>query len=64
MEGSVKDNMKDWSMWCTKLVELAKLESATRPFMKKLLESMRADADLPNPDGMYTCRYNLIYFFN
>ena len=57
MEGSVKDNMKDWSIWCAKVVELAKIESANRPFIKKLLESMQVGLDLPKPEGKHKCRY-------
>ena len=63
MEGSVKDNMKDWSIWCAKVVELAKIESASRPFIKKLLESMQAGLDLPKPEGKHKCRYTLIAYF-
>ncbi|XP_065914036.1 uncharacterized protein [Dysidea avara] len=53
MEGSAKDNMKDWSSWCSKLIELGKAESATRPFIKKLLESIRGSMDLAKPDDAH-----------
>jgi len=50
MEGSVKDNMKDWSMWCRKIVDLGKVEAATRPFIKKLLESIQGSVDMAKLD--------------
>jgi len=53
MEGSVKDNMKDWSLWCGKIVELGKVEATSRPFIKKLLESIQGSIDMAKPDGKH-----------
>ena len=53
MEGSVKDSIKEWSMWCKKIVELGKVESATRPFIKKLLDRVEESVKFVKPDGKH-----------
>jgi len=53
MEGSVKDNMKDWSLWCGKIIELGKVEATSRPFITKLLESIQGSIDMAKPDGKH-----------
>ena len=40
-----------WLDWREKLIQLAKLESTTRPMIKKLLEALEECDKLPYPQG-------------
>ena len=45
--------MDTWPDWCSKILKFSKLESATRPCIKKLLATLEKTDGLVYPDGTY-----------
>ena len=44
--------VENWLEWREKLIQLAKLESATRPMIRKLLNSLDECDELLYPEGL------------
>ena len=49
LEKGPKDLLNDWPFWREKVLHLAKIESATRPYLKKTLASL--DKSFDNNEG-------------
>lgn len=45
--------MDDWPVWKGKIIQLAKKESLSRPYIKKLLSGLEESKSFPYPEGMY-----------
>jgi len=45
--------MNDWPDWSTKIIEFSKLESTTRPFIRKLIAGLDKCDGLADPNGMF-----------
>ena len=45
--------MDSWPNWKDKLIQFSKLESATRPVLKKLLSDMESKDSVACPDGKH-----------
>jgi len=52
-EENPKQLMDEWPYWKEKIIQFAKAESTTRPYVKKLLGSLENSDDFANKDGMY-----------
>ena len=50
LEKDPKDLLNDWPFWREKVLYLAKIESATRPYLKKTLASL--DKSFDNNEGI------------
>lgn len=49
-EQDPKQLMDDWPFWRERIIQLAKKESATRPYLKKILASL--ESSVANEEGM------------
>ena len=48
--------METWPSWCQRIISLAKREAVNRPFLKKLLETLKVtDEELHHPEGIIIC---------
>ena len=45
--------MDGWQSWKEKIIKFAKIESVTRPMIKKLLEGLEECDELPYPHGQH-----------
>ena len=50
-EDNIHSLLDNWQEWKEKLIQFAKLESLTRPFLKKLLENLDKCDELAYPHG-------------
>ena len=50
--------VENWLEWRVKLIQLAQLESATRPLIRKLLRRIDEFDELQYPEGLFSCVYN------
>lgn len=55
LEDNIPSVMDCWLEWKEKLIQMAKLESVTRPMIKKLLEGLEQCNELHCPQGIYYC---------
>ena len=53
LEVDIMSMMDGWQEWKEKLLQLAKLESVTRPLIKKLLEGLKESDELLCPDSQH-----------
>lgn len=53
--------LDNWQEWKEKLIQFAKLESCTRPFLKKLLEGLDKCDELAYPHGKKNYEHELLY---
>lgn len=53
MEDDFSSIVENWLEWRDKLIQLAKMESATRPMMKKLLNNLDECDELLYPEGLH-----------
>ena len=53
LEDDIPSVMDGWLEWKEKLIQMAKLESATRPMIKKLLEGLERCDELHCPQGQH-----------
>ena len=51
LETSASSLMDSWPEWRDKLIQFSKLESVTRPVLKKLLSDLEAKDGIMHPDG-------------
>jgi len=54
--------MDDWPQWRSKIVELGKAESSTRPNIKKVLENLQ-DSENNDKEGMLIHTPSLSFIF-
>jgi len=47
--------MNDWPEWQTKIISLARKESSTRPFLRKVLNELEGKDEFQYPDGKSFC---------
>lgn len=50
-KGTVASLMDTWPEWKEKLIHLAKLDSGTRPMIKRILEKLERQEQIVYPDG-------------
>lgn len=51
-EVNVDSLMHSWEEWCAKVINFSKVESATRPFIKKILAELEKTDKFACPEGM------------
>lgn len=44
--------MSDWTFWRDKIIQLAKKESATRPYLKKILAGLEGSVPFATEEGI------------
>ena len=59
-EYDVASLMDSWSDWCSKLIELSKLECSSRSFIKRILDQLNENTTDDN--GMLNVMYNLLSY--
>jgi len=61
LEGGSTSLPYSWLEWETKIVEFSKVESATRPAMRKILEELEADhSDHTYSAGIYAWKIDQV----
>ena len=57
-EENPKQLLDDWPLWRERIIQLAKVESATRPFLKKILASL--ESNVVNKEGMVQLIFSIL----
>ena len=51
LEGDIHSLLDNWQEWKEKIIQLSKLESSTRPLLRKVLAGVDKCEELTYPDG-------------
>ena len=53
--------MKDWSLWCGKIIELGKVEATSRHLLKNCWNPYKGSIDMAKPDGKHAQHMKICY---
>lgn len=51
LEDKISSLKKEWPLWVEKLLKFAKIESSSRPALKKLIDELETTVDVDKKEG-------------